>query len=347
MSAFVSDSTIKEQATAWLARRDRGFAPEEEATFLRWRVAHARNAEAVASLEAAWKLLDNPRADGAAESFRAELRILERRQTRRRWAIGGSSLAAACLAVLLWQRPIQSIDSLPVASTAQVFQMPRQVLPDGSVVELRYGAAISVEYVDALRRVVLEKGEAHFQVARNPERPFVVSAGGIEVRAVGTAFSVNRNQAQVEVVVTHGRVAVEKGAAALANSGAATPAVPGPVDTIATLDAGHCVVVDLAPQAQAAAQVASLSATELRERVAWRLPRLEFTDTTMAEAVALFNRNNRIQLQISGEKLAHLRVAGVFRSDNIDGFVDLLETSFGVRATRSSDAVTLTLTVAQ
>jgi len=341
MSTFVPDSTIKEQATAWLARRDRGFAPGEGAQFLRWRTSDPRHAEAVGSLEAAWVLLDNPRSDGAADLFRAELRTLERRQTRRRWAIGGSSLAGVCLAVLLWQRPMQSIDSLPAASTAQVFQVPRQVLPDGSVVELRYGAVINVDYAGALRRVVLEKGEAHFEVARNPDRPFVVSAGGIEVRAVGTAFSVDRNQARVEVVVTHGRVAVEKGAPATGNAVAATPAVAVHVDTIATLDAGHRVVVDLAPQAQAAPQVASLSPTELTERVAWRLPRLEFTDTTMAEAVTLFNRNNRIQLQISGEKLAHLRVSGVFRSDNIDGFVDLLETSFGVRATRSVDTIAL------
>jgi transmembrane sensor len=188
--------------------------------------------------------------------------------------------------------------------------------------------------------VVLEQGEAHFEVAKNHERAFVVSAGGIEVRAVGTAFSVDHSQAQVEVVVTHGRVAVEKDTGA-AKSASVASADLNSIAPIATLDAGHSVVVDLAPQPAVAPQVASLSPAELMERVAWRLPRLEFTDTSMAEAVKLFNRNNRIQLQIFGQELARLRVSGVFRSDNTDGFVHLLETSFGVRATRSADAIVL------
>jgi transmembrane sensor len=57
--------------------------------------------------------------------------------------------------------------------------------------------------------VVLERGEAHFQVAKNPARPFVVVARGVEIRAVGTAFSVGLESTRVEVLVTEGQVAVE------------------------------------------------------------------------------------------------------------------------------------------
>ena len=346
MSISVADSAIKEQATAWLARRDRGFDPAEATAFNRWRSSDPRHAEAVASLEAAWELFDRPRTDGTSDLFRADLRALERRQTRRRMMIGGSSLAAACLAVLLWQQAVRPVVSTPAEATAQVFQPERQTLPDGSVVELKRGAAIAVDYSGAFRRVLLQEGESHFQVVSNRDRPFIVTAGGVEVRAVGTAFSVERGRVQVEVVVTEGRVAVEKAPenrpiSSAPPSGRSIPAVPPPLETIATLDAGHRVMVDTAFKSEMAAQVISMSSAELLERVAWRLPRLEFTDTTIAEAVTLFNRNNRMQLQISEGDLARLRVSGVFRSDNIEGFVGLLESSFGVRATRSTETITL------
>lgn len=355
MSTSVAESAIKEQATAWLARRDRGFDPAEAAAFNRWCSSDPRHAEAVASLEAAWELFDHPRTDGTSDLFRADLRDLERRQTRRRMMIGVSSLAAACLAVLLWQQSVRPVVSTPAEATAQVSQPERQTLPDGSIVELKRGAAITVDYSGAFRRVLLQKGEAHFQVVRNHGRAFIVTAGGVEVRAVGTAFSVDRGQAQVEVVVTEGRVAVssevgdqrseDKGPATEIGTQQPEPDTPAsafrPLSSGIFLDAGHRVMVDTAFKSELAAQVISMSSAELMERVAWRLPRLEFTDTTIAEAVTLFNRNNRMQLRIAGEDLARLRVSGVFRSDNIEGFVGLLEKSFGVHVTRTAEAITL------
>ena len=53
-------------------------------------------------------------------------------------------------------------------------------------------------------------GEAYFTVAKNPGRPFVVAAGGVGVRAVGTAFNVRLDSDAVEVLVTEGRVQVSR-----------------------------------------------------------------------------------------------------------------------------------------
>lgn len=341
MSTPATDAAIREQAAAWLARRDRGFDPAEEAAFNQWCRSDPRHAEAGAALTAAWELFDRPRSEGMSDLIRADLRDLGRRQTRRRLMIGVTSLAAACLAVLLWQQAVRPVASTRAEATALVSQPERQALPDGSIVELRHGAAIAVDYADAFRRVRLQKGEAHFQVVKDQDRPFVVVVGEVEVRAVGTAFSVERGPAQVEVVVTQGRVAVEKALEGSPRSPLPAPVFSPPSATLATLDAGHRVTVDMGPEFAQVVQVISMSPAELTERVAWRLPRLEFTDTTIVEAAALFNRNNRVQLRIAGEDLARLRVSGVFRSDNIDGFVGLLETSFGVRATRTAEVITL------
>lgn len=341
MSTPVTDAAIREQAAAWLARRDRGFDPAEKAAFDQWCRSDPRHAEAGAALAAAWELFDGPRADGTNDLFRADFREIGWRRTRRRLTIGATSLAAASLAVLLWQQTPRPVVSRGGEATAQISQPERRILPDGSVVELRHGATIAVDYAGALRRVRLQAGEAHFQVVENRDRAFVVVVGEVEVRAVGTAFSVERGPTQVEVVVTQGRVAVEKALEDASRSPLPAPALSPPSATLATLDAGHRVTVDVGAQSAQVSRVISMSAAELTERVAWRLPRLEFTDTSLVEAAALFNRNNRVQLRISDEDLARLRVSGVFRSDNIDGFVGLLETSFGVRATRTTDAIVL------
>ena len=76
-------------------------------------------------------------------------------------------------------------------------------LHDGSIVELNKGAQISIRYSGDERRVDLLSGEAYFEVAKNPDRPFIVSARGIDVKAVGTAFNVRLHNDSLEVLVTH------------------------------------------------------------------------------------------------------------------------------------------------
>jgi transmembrane sensor len=67
-----------------------------------------------------------------------------------------------------------------------------------------------------------------------------------------------------------------------------------------------------------------LSDDELRSRLAWRIPQIEFEGMPLSEAVAVLNRHNRLQLRIEGVRLGRYRVGGTFRSDNPEGFVRML-----------------------
>lgn len=319
--------SIQEQASAWLARSDRGLNAIEQQEFDAWCAADPRHAAAVESLQSAWQLFDQPREEGLDDLLREDLALLKRRQVRRRLTYGFSALAAACLALVFWPRSGVPDPLVSSPSTAIVSQPERRVLEDGSVVLLRPGAEIAVNYSPSLRRIELSRGEALFEVAKNKERPFLVSAGGIDIRAVGTAFTVDRNQARIEVVVTEGRVTVEK------------PTASSAPELLATLDVGHSVNVALADVAPA--PVVSLDSTAVSDKLSWRLPRLEFTGTPLEEAVKLFNEHNAVQLRVADNEIAQLRITGVFRSDNLEGFVDLLETSFHVRTSRSERTISL------
>lgn len=268
-----------------------------------------------------------------------EVRSLRR---RRRRLLG----VAGALAVLLvggWSWQLSSRSPMPekTASTAIVSAPVQQRLADGSVVWLRPGAEITVEFTPSLRRVELKKGEALFEVAKNVARPFVVGAAGIDVRAVGTAFTVTVKPAAVEVLVTHGEVAVEQSHAtpsgptpALGTS--AGPAPAAPAETFARLTAGHSIEVATAPRL-AASGVAAISSAEMSDRLSWRIPKLQFSRTPLAEVVALFNRHSTVRLQLGDEMLGRLQLSGVIRADNTDTLLQLLASDYGISAERRSE----------
>src|SRR3981189_822736 len=73
-------------------------------------------------------------------------------------------------------------------------------MKDGSTVTLNTNSDIRVALSETERRVDLEKGEAFFEVAKDPNRPFVVRVGDQRVIAVGTKFSVRREPNHVRVI---------------------------------------------------------------------------------------------------------------------------------------------------
>jgi transmembrane sensor len=213
----------------------------------------------------------------------------------------------------------------------------QQTLPDGSVVELNSGAEILVSFSPDQRGVRLLRGEALFIVAKNAVRPFVVTAGAVEVLAVGTAFAVRQDVGHVGVLVTEGRVAVERVPAQ-----AAQPLPSAEVnDERVYLGAGDRLVVPADLPVSAPMVIRPVTPEEMALALAWRGKRIEFTGTPMAEAVELLNRQNRIQLSIADSAVARIRLSGVFWADDPEGFVRLLENGMNVRAERSPEAIVL------
>ncbi len=334
-------STDPEQAAAdWLARRDLGLTPAEEKAFADWLAADARHEAAWLEAKTVWLALDTTRSQGLADGM---IRELEARQHRRRWKVqlgwAGGLAAAAAVAVLFFvQSPSRSTtEPLPEASQAVLSRPERRVLEDGSVVELNRGAEIAVNYTAARRDVRLVHGEALFTVTKNPARPFVVTGGNVEVRAVGTAFAVQLGDDAVDVLVTEGRVAVDRPASAVSpETAAATTPTASPV----FVSAGGRLIVPNAVNPDEELNVETLSIDEIAHRLAWRGLRLEFSDTRLEELVAVLNRESKVHITIADPALAKMRLSGIFHAENAEGFVSLL-TKFDVVVERRPDAIVL------
>jgi transmembrane sensor len=284
---------------------------------------------------------------GTADALLRELEVRSQGRTRR-----GRTVAVAVAALLMsvgamWRVVQRGATPVPAAAASAVVLLPeRRVLTDGSVVELKEGAAIDVDFSSQTRRVVLQRGEAHFQVAKNETVPFVVAVRGVEVRAVGTAFAVSSETASVEVIVTEGRVAVEdkKNDAATRsmrlNAGRnQRPAAsePQPVAPL-VVDAGTRVTV--APAA-VAPEVTAVSPADLKERLAWRVPRIEFSGTPLSEAIPMFNAHSAVRVSLGEPSLGRLLLSGILRADNVDALVRLLEANYEVMADRSDGTIVL------
>jgi transmembrane sensor len=324
---------IEAMAAAWLAQRDEGLTADEQADFDRWREADARHEAAVIRLEKTWAALQqlrefrpasrvHPNRDLLADARPAAPLISFRTAT----AALGVAAAVALVAFFGWPRPAATppVSEQPVyATTADGYQ--RVTLDDGSVLELNANSLARVNFNPAERRVQLVRGEAHFTVARNPQRPFIVQAGSVSVRAVGTAFNVrlDGNDDEVEVLVTEGRVGVTNQSAS-----ATDPALP-------ELGAGQRLVVTARrADIPALVHVEDLRPEVMDASLAWQGPRLRFADTPLASVVAQFNRHNAIQIELGDAGLTSVPVDGNFRSENVEAFIRLLELEGSIRAER-------------
>jgi transmembrane sensor len=330
-----SDDAIELAAARWLARRDRGLTPAEQDEYLQWLREDRRHARKTAQLDRVWRSLDPLGEWRPKHSAPPNPDLLAPVSPWRRFRRPAMFAALAGVAVLMvgvyaWRHDRAPVLEAPSArSGVRVIPRPERIaLADGSVVELNRDGKIETAFTAGERRVRLLRGEAHFAVAKNPARPFVVVTGAVAVRAVGTAFDVRRDPTAVEVLVTEGKVHVERSLV----SGATAAPTP--------LQAGQRAVVDM-KALEREPVISSVSASELEQTLGWQSVHLEFADLPLADVVAEFNLRNTQQIVIGDVETGRLRVGGNFRADNVDAFVRLIEASFGIAADRRDDGTLL------
>lgn len=322
----MNDEEIAAAAARWVMRHDRGLAPAEQDEFLHWLAADPRHAVAMTRQRSAWESFDRlaglqaseeavPDPDLLAPAGRARWRV------HRAWL--GPVLAAAAAAfvvVAFWPvKPIPFVAIPLAAGFARWAPIEERALEDGSIVRLNRGAEIAVSFSARERRIELRSGEAAFEVAKDAARPFVVHSAGVAVRAVGTAFNVRLGGEAVDVIVTEGRVLVAGGGEARSEAPAAAVA------------AGQHAVVPLVAGA-GGAHVAPITDEELARRLAWQPRLLTFTDESLASILNEFNRHNALSLRADDPAVQSLRLTARFRSDNVAGFLRLLESDCNLRA---------------
>ena len=309
---------VDRQATRWFVRLRADDASEgDRRAWQQWLEASRDHRDAYAREEALWSSFGDFAASpeiGAriAEASRAPQAAPVRvRGARRRWPAAMAAtlalLAVGTFAALRLAAPKEAAYQTAIGERRSV------QLDDGSRIDLDAGTQLGVRYDRGGRHIVLEQGRAFFQVAKDAARPFDVVTDAGSVRALGTQFEVSQVAGAADVALYEGSVELRARAAAEAPAQRLGVLVPGQQ---ARLSAGRM---------QMRATTVAAGA-----RPAWLSGRLVFSDTPLAEAVAEFNRYSTTRVVLADPALGAQRVSGVFRGDDVDGFIGALGEVYGI-----------------
>ncbi|HEX4198331.1 MAG TPA: FecR domain-containing protein [Caulobacteraceae bacterium] len=313
---------IDAAAAAWAARVDRGpLSPADQEKFEAWLDGDVRCLGAYGRVRGL--ALNTERARALGPPFEPSKFMPPVRHTRRAMILAGGAAAAGVAGV-------GALGWVEFRGTEHYMSRKGEVkvvaLRDGSVVTLNTASRIAVDFSKEKRSIALLEGEALFDVAKDRDRPFVVTAGTTQVRAVGTSFTVRHlASSPVQILVREGVVEITQ----------RREAGPKPVLASANTEA-----VSFADRPLVTAS--PLAAPELQRQLAWRDGRIEFDDETLDKAAAAFARYSDIRIVIDDPSLGREEISGLFQSDDPVGFAQAAATSLNARAQIGDGEVRLT-----
>ena len=337
-----SKRNVDEMASYWFVRLTASdCSPEERCAFEAWKEEDPAHEDAYLRLQRGGAMFDRHLGDPQIQAL-TERALKEtqpsfwRRRPFQYAAIAASLILAVGVAVSLntgagfnRESARQTIASVERYETA-IGERSTVALPDGSVITLNTNSLMEVDFTTATRSVRLLKGQGFFEVAKDVGRPFVVTAGDKRVVALGTAFDVRFDKADVvEVTLVEGLVEV---------TGLDAPELKNPSVPLAA----NQTKVRLNPGERLIARAETALAvqkTDAIEETSWRTGKLIFRDRALSAVVEEMNRYSTQQLVVDGDdvRLVEMRVSGSFNAGRATTFVDALEIMHPLKATRTGE----------
>ncbi|ACG78804.1 transcriptional regulator [Phenylobacterium zucineum HLK1] len=308
------------EAAEWFAKLNKlSVTTDALRTFREWKK-DPDNAAAYAAVERTWSEARSLRSD--PDIRRAADEALARRPARpaasrasRLWP--AAVVAALLVAVLLVGAAAVALTQRPVSYATAHGEQRLVVLEDGSRLRLNTDTAVTVSFRGEARRLALKRGQAFFEVAHDPSRPFIVTAGDTTVRALGTRFEVWRRNDGARVTLVEGKVSVTRGQQA--------PTVLAPSQSVVATRDGLTPVTSVDPV----------------QTTGWTTGRLTFRDTPLSEAVAEINRYSAQTIALDPAAPASRPVSGVFDAGDTDAFVDAVGVLLNLEAERQGRIIRL------
>lgn len=310
-----STDAIAAEAALWLVRTAEGDAAGRRSLGLeRWLSEHPGHRAAFADAKALWRDLG-----ATAERSRFPAAATARpRMSRSTPRYGWVAAVAACLLMVVG---LNSWFAARMSGIETGVGEQRTIrLADATKVMLNTDTRIEVEYDAKRRLVVLDRGEALFDVAHDPAKPFLVKVGDDYVRAVGTSFTVRRDARGLEVTLLEGSVIVGKDATTgrsgvrlragerLRTGGGGPPSIDHPV---------------------------------IDDVTAWRRGELVFDATPIGHAISEMNRYSDRPITLRGADMSGTKLSGVFETGDSEAFADTVAMIYGLRSVKTANSLIL------
>lgn len=321
---------IDHEAYAWVAlAHSDGASDEELAELDAWLAADPRHAAAFSRLETLFNdvgelkdmahLIDAP---AVSETSRAEGGAFGKLIAHVKGALArpmfpAGALAAGLAAVVFIVAVLPSPPAEPRRYATAIAEVRAISLDDGSTITLGARSVAEVTYADETRRVALLNGQAFFDVARDPGRPFLIDAGAADIEVLGTTFDVT-------LLGDETRVAVVEGLVSVASSDTATAQKQ--------ITAGEAL-------SATRAGLSEIRTANIEILSAWRDGRLIFENAPLSEVIASVNRYTARPVELAPDVNAALTVTGAFSADDAEAVIRTIAATHGLAVEPAIDGV--------
>lgn len=339
ISNFTTKETIQELACLWISRIDRGLSENEKDELSFWVEQSELNREQLFEMASLWDDMSVMHELSGLFPLHGRTKPTPDKDVvwHRHPIAVAASIVLFCSISLAWLLPGQSHDlnqiTLQQPSRIEATGIGEQrtvSLSDGSVLHLNTNTQLDVSYSAGKRDIHLIQGEAHFEVAHDASRPFVVSAGSNAVTAVGTAFNVEMfSDSDIELLVTEGKVMIQ-------NANLESPKQG--IESEQNVDAVYMISGEKAIFSNAEPKVKmTLSLDQVQRVLSWQQGMLVFEGEPLQKALNEVTRYTDVDFNISDEQLKQVRVAGFFKVGDIDGLLHALNNNFQISHQKISD----------
>lgn len=236
-------------------------------------------------------------------------------------------VAVACIIVILSLANYNMFHKQKQLSTqnftvsAEKGQRAFVTLPDSTKVWLNSDTKISypADYGMKERNVAL-MGEAYFEVAKNPDKRFIVETKGMQVEALGTAFNINayKNDNKIIASLFSGSVRVSY------------------EDHVTILKPHESVKVDLLTQ-----DFFQYEDNTMKDIALWRENEITFDGESLEEIAHIINRLYNTTIYIEDESLKKECYIGTVRNNSLENFIDIINLTTPVVYENKGDTVFL------
>jgi transmembrane sensor len=350
VSEFTNKALIKEQAGQWLVRIDQGSLSDTETKdFQAWVKRSRFHQEYIEKLTKNWDSMSVlqelaelfPINDLSTDIHSSGNAKKTNNKTSKPtgnsllgWMINwpASSAVATVMAFGLCITLLMNGAEQPkeLLYSTKIGQQATYTLEDGSTLSLNTNSRVKVDFSGDVRAITLLGGEANFDVAKNPNRPFVVYAGTGLVWAVGTRFNVRYTTDDIDVTVSEGIIKVY----ANINSNEPIPRFTSktPVEEShkneALVEAGQSIQFSHVIKSQKL-----IVAEKLEQSLAWQKGALVFNGETLEQALLEIGRYTEKKLIIVDPTIKDIRVGGHYKTDDVKGLLDTFSKGFDITIT--------------
>lgn len=334
--------TARQAAIRWFVLMQEADAEHpQRSTFEHWLLAHPSHQQAYSEVCSLWEDMDSPAQLAHLESAMQQKSFIEKteRSQKIRSTLNRtlSVLFIATIGTLgyLGYEDLQAEPTMHLVASAEIGQIRSQVLEDGSKIMVNANSDVEVIYYRKQRIVKLNRGEVSFDVAKNPERPFVVESGMAKITVLGTRFAVNRFKSKVRVSVDHGTVRVEPQQYGSKPDTAASPtAANKQAEHVLTLRDNEVAEINISGQSSRVNRAAA-------DAFSFEYGTITFDGAGLEEIAETLSRYRKIPISTQAVSGLDASVTAVIQAKNVERFIKELPIIAPVQVKRSSDAIIL------